>query len=213
MTDHLEVEEPEFEYADDRPAWWHRQQWLSSQPSKPRKGSKPKYAFEDPRRVGGDSSDPLPFDLDCPRFPPLPAERQREIEAALAAGRNPWGGRALAVRAVPQPARTSLSVPRPRKWSAKTGNPHTYLIKADGSHLVKIGISTDPERRLKFLQTGQPMDLYLMWSVPGDYEYDLHIRFAEYRYRGEWFDLRELGDPVTVVTDAINEIRAAKTRT
>jgi hypothetical protein len=169
--------EPEFTDTFDRPAWWHRQQWLATQPAVPQKCSKPTPAWEDPTRIRVAES------------PVVVVERSR-------------------VRPMPRPARTGLSVPRPRQWSTKAGKPHTYLIKADGSHLVKIGIATDPMQRLKTLQTGQPMDLYLIWSVPGDYEYDLHVRFAEYRHRGEWFDLRELGDPVTVVTDAINEIRA-----
>jgi hypothetical protein len=114
------------------------------------------------------------------------------------------------VRVAPQPIRSFAARPRSPKWTSAAGKPHTYLVAAEGSDLVKIGIAKDPKRRLQVLQTGQPMDLYLMWSVEGDYEQALHERFAKYRHRGEWFDLRELGDPVTVVTDAINEIKGAK---
>jgi hypothetical protein len=111
------------------------------------------------------------------------------------------------VRVTPEPARSSSRLPRSPKWRASSGKPHTYLVTAEGSHLVKIGVAKDPKSRLKSLQTGQPMDLYLMWSVEGDYEHALHARFAEYRHRGEWFDLRGLGDPVAAVTAAINEIK------
>lgn len=172
------LDEPEFKDTIDRPAWWYRQQWLSAQPIASRPRTQPKYAWEDPARLG-------------------------VARNAGAAMKQP------PVTADPQPARTGLAPQRPRKWSAKVGEPHTYLITAEGSHLVKIGIATDPMQRLKTLQTGQPMDLFLMWSVPGDYEHALHVRFAEYRHRGEWFDLRELGDPVAVVTEAINAIREA----
>ncbi|MFF9624248.1 GIY-YIG nuclease family protein [Streptomyces griseosporeus] len=114
------------------------------------------------------------------------------------------------VRVDPKPVRTFARLPRSPQWRAASGTPHTYLVTAEGSHLVKIGIAKDPMRRLRELQTGQPMDSFLMWSVEGDYEHALHERFAKYRHRGEWFDLRELGDPVNVVTAAINEMKAAE---
>jgi hypothetical protein len=177
LTEHLEVEEPEFKDTFDRPAWWHRQQWLSTRPA----GSLPRKKLD----------------------------REWTDRAYIREGipvRVP-------VQADPQRIRSRQSHLRSTKWSANAGEPHTYLVKADGTHLVKIGIAKDPKRRLQVLQTGQPMDLYLMWSVPGDYEHALHQRFAKYRHRGEWFDLRELGDPVAVVTDALNEIRASEPTT
>lgn len=109
-------------------------------------------------------------------------------------------------------ANTPKSARRPTSWRKTPqrpesfGDAHTYVIAADGLGLVKIGITNDPENRVKVLQTGQPMELHLLWSVEGAYEVALHKRFEEYRTRGEWFDLRPLGDPVEVVTAAINEI-------
>ena len=100
--------------------------------------------------------------------------------------------------------------PRRPKQKATTTTAHTYLVAADGTHLVKIGIAKDPVRRLKELQTGQPMQLHLLWSVAGNYENDLHVHFAAYRVRGEWFDLTSLGDPIDVVKAAVGEIEAAR---
>lgn len=100
--------------------------------------------------------------------------------------------------------------PRPPGQKATVPKPHTYLIAADGTHLVKIGIAKDPMRRLKELQTGQPMDLHLLWSIAGDYESDLHVHFAVYRVRGEWFDLTSLGDPIEVVRATVGEIEASR---
>jgi hypothetical protein len=173
----------------ERPAWWHRQFGVTAtevrQPST--------VAWDDPTRFG--------------TLKPMEGLAGRTLRERFPAARALSSSRVVA-----SPVRVHDSVPRPRKWSTKSGQAHTYLVKADGSHLVKIGIALDPMQRLKTLQTGQPMDLYLMWSVPGDYEYDLHLRFAAHRYRGEWFDLRSLGDPVAVVTEAVNELQAARAR-
>lgn len=111
---------------------------------------------------------------------------------------------------VPEQPGTVVAPPQPRRRKAASTTSHTYLIAADGTHLVKIGIAKDPMRRLKELQTGQPMDLHLLWSVAGDYESDLHLHFATHRVRGEWFDLTSLGDPIDVVKAAVGEIEACR---
>lgn len=100
--------------------------------------------------------------------------------------------------------------PRPSKRTAADAKQHTYLIAADGTHLVKIGLAKDPTRRLRELQTGQPMGLHLLWSIAEDYEHDLHVHFAAYRVRGEWFDLTPLGDPIDVVKTAVGEIEVSR---
>ncbi|MEW2393036.1 GIY-YIG nuclease family protein [Streptomyces venezuelae] len=83
----------------------------------------------------------------------------------------------------------------------------TYVIGIEGSSLVKIGqTSVEPRERRGALQTGLPFELTLLWSVLGDYEAQLHERFAEYRVRGEWFDLSPLGDPLQVIQDAVKRL-------
>lgn len=120
------------------------------------------------------------------RFPPLSEERERQVEV--------WLREKRAARSVPA-----------RKTKAST--PHTYLVGAEGSPLVKIGYTSGaPAKRLASLQTGQPMPLSLLWSIPVDIESELHERFAAHRVRGEWFDLTPLGDAIAVVQAAAEEI-------
>lgn len=66
-----------------------------------------------------------------------------------------------------------------------------YLI-GDGSKMVKLGWATDPERRLKQLQTGHPSTLKLLAFYPARRatEASLHQLFSDLRVRGEWFDDR-----------------------
>lgn len=113
-------------------------------------------------------------------------------------------------QSAPEQANPIAAPPSPPKRMASDATSHTYLVAADGTHLVKIGIAKDPMRRLKELQTGQPMDLHLLWSVAGNYENDLHVHFATYRVRGEWFDLTSLGDPIDVVKAAVGEIDTSR---
>ncbi|MBT2439944.1 GIY-YIG nuclease family protein [Streptomyces sp. ISL-36] len=94
----------------------------------------------------------------------------------------------------------AAKVPAPRSW-------RTYLLGMEGSALTKIGHTTDTLKgRVAQLQTGQPAALQPLLEVDGDYERSLHTRFEDYRLRGEWFDLTPLGDPVTVVVEALMEL-------
>lgn len=86
---------------------------------------------------------------------------------------------------------------------------HVYVIKSSNSKLVKIGYAVKPEQRARELQTGSPGKLTVAWSLPGRerLERELHRRFADYRKNGEWFDLTQLGDAVTVVREEVDRIR------
>jgi hypothetical protein len=70
-----------------------------------------------------------------------------------------------------------------------------------------------PEQRARELQTGSPGKLTVAWSLPGheQLERELHRRFADYRKNGEWFDLTQLGDAVTVVREEVDRIRKEAT--
>ena len=70
---------------------------------------------------------------------------------------------------------------------------YVYLIQK-GYGSIKIGVSKDPESRLKMLQTGNPTELHLIAKFPCEsekqaraLEADLHNEFREYRMKGEWF--------------------------
>lgn len=75
---------------------------------------------------------------------------------------------------------------------------YCYMIQK-GYGSVKIGVSDDPQARLKSLQTGNHGRLYLIASFPFDsrmqaeaMERELHARFTEDRLKGEWFRKRIL---------------------
>lgn len=65
-----------------------------------------------------------------------------------------------------------------------------YII-SDGEY-IKIGISSDPEERLKNLQTGNPRELELLTCFPGSkiLEKELHNLFESCEGVGEWFKLK-----------------------
>ena len=70
---------------------------------------------------------------------------------------------------------------------------YVYLIRSQGDKFYKIGISKDPEIRLKDLQTGSPKILEIVATqlveedFARDIERDLHTRFEILRQGGEWF--------------------------
>ncbi|MFE3861072.1 GIY-YIG nuclease family protein [Streptomyces goshikiensis] len=78
-----------------------------------------------------------------------------------------------------------------------------YLIGDAKTMHVKIGIASDPKRRLSEIQTGNPARLVIFAVFLGNArtERALHKRFATRRLSGEWFDFSDI-DPVQAVTEA-----------
>ena len=105
------------------------------------------------------------------------------------------------------------SAPVQRTASKAQRQTHVYVIKSSSSKLVKIGYAAKPEQRARELQTGSPGKLTVAWSLPGheQLERELHRRFADHRKNGEWFDLTQLGDAVTVVREEVDRIRKEAT--
>lgn len=66
-----------------------------------------------------------------------------------------------------------------------------YFIQAEGVGHIKIGFtdSEDAGVRLATLQTGSPVQLRLIGTIPGtvEDEKNLHRRFASECVHGEWF--------------------------
>ncbi len=66
-----------------------------------------------------------------------------------------------------------------------------YFIQADGVGHIKIGFTDNDDAlvRLAQLQTGSPVPLKLLATIPGDMllETDLKRRFAAHCVTGEWF--------------------------
>lgn len=81
---------------------------------------------------------------------------------------------------------------------------YIYLIHMGNTTFYKIGMSLDPEMRLRTLQTGNPQPLYLLHAqaVPDmrSAEISLHRRFETQRVPNlnvrEWFDLGDGPDQV-----------------
>lgn len=96
-------------------------------------------------------------------------------------------------------AREAVSA-KPEPW---TGESLVYLVGCEETQWVKIGTTTNLERRLQTLQTGSPAVLSILWTHPGSYaeERRLHAHFAAQRRAGEWFDLGS--DPVSAVKAAM----------
>lgn len=68
-----------------------------------------------------------------------------------------------------------------------------YVIKNTLTGAYKIGISKDPDARLKQLQTGSDGDLVLVGCKRGTYsdENEAHKLHAGKRIRSEWFSLQD----------------------
>jgi hypothetical protein len=65
---------------------------------------------------------------------------------------------------------------------------YTYVI-ARSATIVKIGRSDNPLKRLAALQVSSHDRLYLVASVAGDIEQQMHRAFADRRLQGEWFNV------------------------
>jgi Rha family phage regulatory protein len=69
-----------------------------------------------------------------------------------------------------------------------------YIIKNAVTGLVKVGITNNIERRLSQLECATGCELEVVYLHPiadnsKDIERKVHERFADYRQRGEWFNL------------------------
>ena len=101
--------------------------------------------------------------------------------------------------------------------TAKAAECFVYFARAASTGLVKIGISTDPTKRLRGIQTGNGEEIEIVLILPGGrhLECKLHSRFKHQRERGEWFReegklLDFLADKCTKAPISISEKRGVK---
>lgn len=79
-----------------------------------------------------------------------------------------------------------------------------YIIASDANGPVKLGLSTNPEKRVRQLQTGNvaPLQIYHTEEVADDRvkiaEKALHRLLGHKRIKGEWFNL--------TVEEALSEV-------
>lgn len=66
---------------------------------------------------------------------------------------------------------------------------YVYFIGAKAGRKIKIGYSTKPSLRIRQIQSGNPDDLEVLFSLRGTKagEAMLHRAFADVRLKGEWF--------------------------
>lgn len=67
-----------------------------------------------------------------------------------------------------------------------------YIYVIGNETAIKIGFSTDPQERLKQLQTANEQPLTLLWSMEradaAQLEKHLHRKFKKHKLLGEWFN-------------------------
>lgn len=83
-------------------------------------------------------------------------------------------------------------------------NKFIYIIEDCDSGFIKIGRSTNPETRLKKMQSGSSGILRLVdkFQVGSNKaEKHIHKELKEYHRNGEWFDV-----PIELATDTVNRI-------
>lgn len=68
-------------------------------------------------------------------------------------------------------------------------NSQVYFVQGPPDSPIKIGISINPEERLRTFQTASPHRLRILRLEPGgrSRELALHRRFRRHRLEGEWF--------------------------
>lgn len=93
---------------------------------------------------------------------------------------------------------------------------HVYLIRCGAFY--KIGIAKDTRKRISGLKTSSPFEMEMVksWRCnrPDEIESILHKRYAEHRFRGEWFKLpEEILKSLLVVEDLRKEFVPSGTDT
>lgn len=68
-----------------------------------------------------------------------------------------------------------------------------YLIKSLNEGIYKIGVSKNPNKRLKEIQTGNPapVEIVQLYETEMAYKVEkaLHNRYSHFNTHGEWFEL------------------------
>lgn len=75
----------------------------------------------------------------------------------------------------------------------------TYLIEAPGLGL-KVGLALNPEKRIRDLSTGSPVELRLLGTIPGGRAIEslIHEAMADRKLRAEWYSLDARDDLTTL---------------
>ena len=89
--------------------------------------------------------------------------------------------------------RTTIQRDLPSK--SRWGKRFIYLIREAFRGIIKIGIAKDLSARIGSMQAGCPQELevlaYIEINNANQHERELHNKYSEKRYRGEWFELSD----------------------
>lgn len=69
---------------------------------------------------------------------------------------------------------------------------YTYIISTECKTYLKIGKSTEVNKRLSSLQTGSALELMIEGWFNGNIEDQLHEEYKQYKKRNEWFQYQIL---------------------
>ena len=105
----------------------------------------------------------------------------------LAASAAEAGSRSTVGQARRVPARAPNDAGQKNHRPRRKAKPRIYFIRCGG--FVKIGVSRDPSRRIRDMVTGNPHDMELLHTAPGDIavERRLHEKFRTQHHHHEWF--------------------------
>ena len=100
---------------------------------------------------------------------------------------------------------TSFSWETSASEQSQPASHKVYFVEAVSTGLVKIGWTSNLEKRLYALRRGNAVELVLLKCIPGDraVEAALHRRFRAYRVRGEWFRVDPLRSDIDALTGNI----------
>lgn len=78
-----------------------------------------------------------------------------------------------------------------KKETAPAPAPESYVYMVYSAGQLKIGFSRNPVARFASLRSMSSSPVSFIWMAAADetLERDLHRRFAQYRIKGEWFDV------------------------
>lgn len=89
-----------------------------------------------------------------------------------------------------------------------------YLIRDEFTGYIKIGISLNPTKRIKELQTGNSNTLTLIYTIQTEYyislESTLHRHYKHLNIINEWFDLTitELNEIESIIQKYIISLKS-----
>ncbi|MFJ5026125.1 GIY-YIG nuclease family protein [Streptomyces goshikiensis] len=114
----------------------------------------------------------------------------------------------------------NMPTPRPEKVRKKDRRPVYAISSEQEPKIIKIGVTRTLSTRLKALQTASVSPLAVRWTTQeheGPFQHQeygeqleqgLHDVFQGRRMSGEWFDFRDVADPIELIKKAARDVMA-----